>query len=244
MSFLDPDHAGPWAAVLADRHAATPARDLLAAMVREVFPDRIALVSSFGAESAILLHMVSEIDRTLPVVFIDTGKLFGETKRYRDRLVERLGLANLRVVAPDPERIRAEDPKGLLHATQPDTCCYWRKVEPLERALHGYKAWIAGGKRFHGAGRAGLPRFAAVDRRVKISPLADWSRENVEAYFAEHDLPRHPLEAEGYLSIGCMPCTDRVAPGETFRSGRWRGLDKSECGIHLGLAEARRRAAV
>lgn len=244
MSFLDPDHSGPWAAVLADRHASTPAPDLLAAMVREVFPGRIALVSSFGAESAILLHMVSEIDRALPVIFIDTGKLFGETRRYRDRLVAHLGLENLQIVTPDPGRIAAEDPKGALWTMQPDTCCYWRKVEPLERALKGTRAWIAGGKRFHGAGRAGLPRFAAVDRRVKISPLADWSREEIEHYFADHDLPRHPLEAEGYLSIGCMPCTDRVAEGEDVRDGRWRGLDKSECGIHLGFAEARRRAAV
>ena len=243
MSFLDPDLSGPWATVLADRYARADARSLVEAMLREVFPGRIALVSSFGAESAVLLHMVSEIDRDLPVIFLDTGKLFGETLRYRDSLVARLGLADVRIVTPDADRIKAEDPDGLLFSRRPDACCYWRKVEPLERALKGFKAWLTGRKRYQGGHRSSLAPIEAVDRRVKISPLADWTRANIEAYFETHDLPRHPLEAEGYLSIGCMPCTDRVTAGENPREGRWRGMDKSECGIHLGRNEARRRAA-
>lgn len=243
MSFLDPDLSGPWATVLADRYARTDAQSLVRAMIEEVFPGRLALVSSFGAESAVLLHMVSEIDPALPVIFLDTGRLFGETLRYRDRLVDRLGLADVRIVTPDADRINVEDPDGLLFSRRPDACCYWRKVEPLERALKGFKGWLTGRKRFHGGLRQDLAPIEAVDRRVKISPLADWTRADIETYFERHGLPRHPLEAEGYLSIGCLPCTDRVAPGEDLRSGRWRGMDKTECGIHLERNEARRRAA-
>ncbi|MFQ5347095.1 MAG: phosphoadenylyl-sulfate reductase [Rhodothalassiaceae bacterium] len=244
MSFLDPDLSAPWAAVLSDRYRGAAPEELLRAAIEELFPGRIALVSSFGAESAVLLHMVADIAPDLPVIFLDTGKLFGETLRYRDELVARLGLRHVVTVTPDEARIRTEDAKGTLWAHKPDACCYWRKVEPLERALAGYRAWISGGKRFHGGARARLERFEARDRRIRISPLAEWRRDDVEAYLDRHALPRHPLEADGYLSIGCMPCTDRVAPGETVRSGRWRGLDKTECGIHLGLSEARRRAAL
>jgi len=244
MTFLDPDLSRPWAAVLEDRYARADTHALVEAMIHEVFPGRIALVSSFGAESAVLLHMIAGIDRNLPVVFLDTGKLFGETLRYRDNLVARLRLTNLQVVTPDPERIGAEDPKGTLWAERPDACCYWRKVEPLERSLAGFQAWLTGRKRIHGGMRRDMARVEAADGRVKVSPLADWTREDIEAYFTAHDLPHHPLEAEGYLSIGCMPCTDRVAPGENPRAGRWRGMDKTECGIHLTSSQARRRAAV
>jgi len=244
MTYLDPDLSTPWATVLEDRYAHADTRALVAAMVHEVFPGRIALVSSFGAESAVLLHMIAQIDRHLPIVFLDTGKLFGETLRYRNDLVAGLGLTNLQVVTPDSQRIAAEDPKGTLWAEQPDSCCYWRKVEPLERALTGFQAWLTGRKRIHGGMRSDLARVEAADGRVKVSPLADWRRADIDAYFTAHDLPRHPLEAEGYLSIGCMPCTDRVAPGENPRAGRWRGMDKSECGIHLSSSDARRRAQV
>ncbi|GER06028.1 phosphoadenosine phosphosulfate reductase [Iodidimonas muriae] len=244
MSYLDPDLSGPWAAVLSDRYGRADAQQLLTAMVHEVFPGRIALVSSFGAESAVLLHMLSEIDRHIPVLFVDTGKLFGETKRYRDQLVARLGLTNLQTISPDPNALSGKDPKGLLFAQNPDACCYWRKVEPLERALKGYGAWISGRKQFHGGARTHLTRIEAADKRIKISPLADWSRADIERYFDQYDLPKHPLEADGYLSIGCMPCTQRVAPGGDIRSGRWSGLDKTECGIHLSLSNARKQASL
>ncbi|WP_281299881.1 MULTISPECIES: phosphoadenylyl-sulfate reductase [unclassified Iodidimonas] len=242
MSFLDPDLSGPWAAVLADRYARADSVSLLRAMILDLFPGRITLVSSFGAESAVLLHMVSRIDPDLPVVFIDTGKLFGETKRYRDQLTRHLGLRNLQIITPDPARLKAQDPDGMLFSQKPDACCFWRKVEPLERALAGYGAWISGRKQFHGGARADLQRFEAVDKRIKISPLAGWTRDQIAAYFTAHDLPPHPLEAEGYLSIGCMPCTARAESGAAVRSGRWQGLDKTECGIHLSLSEARKRA--
>ncbi|HYE52573.1 MAG TPA: phosphoadenylyl-sulfate reductase [Azospirillaceae bacterium] len=201
----------------------------------EAFGDRLALVSSFGAESAVLLDMVAAIDPATPVIFLNTGKLFGETLRYRTRLVERLGLTDVREVKPDPADLQRTDPDGVVWAGNPDACCHVRKTLPLERALAGFGAWITGRKRFQGATRAGLPVLEAADGRVKVNPLAGWSRDRLLAYLDARDLPRHPLEADGYLSIGCMPCTDRVAPGEDVRAGRWRGSEKTECGIHLPL---------
>jgi len=211
--------------------------EFLEAMIHKEFAGRIALQSSFGAEAAVLLHMVSQIDPATPVIFLDTGKLFGETLRYRDELRQRLGFQDLRSVKPDPERVDSIDPDGVLWYGNPDMCCYVRKVEPLQRALVGFDALITGRKGFHGGDRAGLPRVEpSDDGRLKINPLADWSKDEIDAYFARHQLPRHPLEADGFLSIGCMPCTDRVAPGEDARAGRWRGSDKTECGIHMPMA--------
>lgn len=221
------------AAELQRRTGFLTAKELLSVMLLEVFPGRIALVSSFGTESAVLLHMVAEIDRRTPVVFLDSGRLFGETLRYRDLLVRDLRLTDVRSVTPAPAPLAAEDADGLLFRRDPERCCALRKVEPLRRALGGFEAWITGRKGYQGGLRSGLPRVEADAGRIKLNPLADWRRDDIEDYFLEHDLPRHPLEAEGYLSIGCMPCTDRVACGEDLRAGRWRGLAKTECGIHL-----------
>lgn len=226
------------AAALADRYRDADAHELLAAMIRDEFPGRIALVSSFGAEAAVLLHLVSTIEPSLPVIFLDTGKLFGETLRYRDQLIKLLGLTDVRSIRPDPARIDALDPDGVLWYGNPDMCCHIRKTEPLNHALHGFDAWITGRKAFHGGERNGLPavELNAEDGRIKVNPLVGWQKQDLEAYFERHALPRHPLEADGFLSIGCMPCTDRVAPGEHARAGRWRGLEKSECGIHLPIS--------
>ena len=245
MTALPLNFVADWARVLADRYERRRAEDVLAEAIHDIFPGRIALVSSFGAESAVLLHMVSQIAPDLPVIFVDTGKLFGETLRYRERLQRILGLTNIIAVEPDPVRLAAEDPKGALWRDNPDRCCFLRKVLPLEDALAPFSAWISGRKRYQGADRARLPRVEAVDGRIKINPLADWSRADVAAYFAAHDLLRHPLEADGYVSIGCMPCTDRLRPGDAdVRAGRWRGREKTECGIHLPRAEAARRAGL
>ena len=225
------------AAELSAKYTGANAQGLLAGVIGEDFSGRIALVSSFGAEAAVLAHMVAQIDPAMPVVFLDTGKLFGETLRYRDELAARLGLTDVRSVQPDPERVRNLDADGVLWYGNPDMCCYIRKVEPLARALAGFDASITGRKGFHGGDRSQLARIeAAEEGRIKINPLADWSRDDIEAYFETYDLPRHPLEADGFLSIGCMPCTDRVAPGEDIRAGRWRGSAKNECGIHLPSA--------
>lgn len=210
-----------------------PAAELLRTAIRELFPGRIALVSSFGAEAAVLLHLVAGIDPATPVIFLDTGKLFGETLAYRDVLVRRLGLRDVRGVEPDAEALRVLDPDGTLWLRDPDACCALRKVAPLARALRPFDAWINGRKRHHGGGRSALPAVETVDGRTKLNPLADWGAAEIDAYFEAHALPRHPLVEDGYASIGCMPCTTPVGPGEDARNGRWRGRGKTECGIHL-----------
>lgn len=201
------------------------------------FGRRFALVSSFGAESAVLLHIAAEVSKDIPVLFLDTGKLFGETKRYRDQLIDQLGLRDVRTLSPDVNDLNAKDPKGALWTTDTNACCYIRKVVPLSMALDGFEGWASGRKRFQGGVRSLLPHFEASDGRVKVNPLAFWTKDDVTEYRERHDLPRHPLVAEGFASIGCMPCTDRVEDGETERAGRWRGQNKTECGIHLTLSE-------
>lgn len=208
-------------------------RLLLDDAINGFFRGSIALVSSFGAEAAVLLHLVAQIDRRVPVIFVDTGRLFGETLRYRNALVDRLGFTDVRSVEPDPVEVARRDPDGMLFARDPDACCALRKVEPLERALAGFSAWINGRKRFQGGLRGAIPVVEEADGRIKVNPLARWSARETEAYFAAYDLPRHPLEAEGYRSVGCMPCSSPVGPGEDARAGRWRGIEKSECGIHF-----------
>jgi len=228
--------------LLNKRYDGAEPQDVLRGMIKDEFPGKVALVSSFGTESAVLLHMIAQVDKTAPVVFLDTGKLFGETKRYRDDLVKLLGLTGIESVTPDPAALAERDPKGILWSQNPDACCALRKTEPLERALIPFDAWITGRKAFQAVTRANLPLFEADVGRIKINPIITWTRTDIEAYFAEHDLPRHPLEADGYLSIGCMPCTSRVEPGEDARAGRWRGSSKVECGIHLPAGQAPARA--
>jgi phosphoadenosine phosphosulfate reductase len=222
------------------RFAQSDTAEMLRAVILERLAGRLAVVSSFGAESAALLHMVAAVDPAVPVIFLETGKHFPETIAYRDLLVARLGLADVRIVGPDAERLAQRDANGLRWSYDPDGCCEIRKVEPLARVLAGFDASITGRKGFQSATRAGLPRFE-LDRsdaagRLKINPLASWSPDDLQAYFAEYDLPPHPLVAQGYPSIGCSPCTSRVAPGEDPRSGRWKGWDKTECGIHTPAA--------
>jgi len=195
---------------------------------------RIAMVSSFGAESVVLLHLVSVIDRTTPVLFVDTEMLFPETLAYQQDLAERLRFTDMRTIKARPESLAAHDPEGLLHKSDTDLCCAIRKTEPLQRALSGFDSWITGRKRYQGKTRAALEFFENEDDlRIKINPLAHWTSEDLQDYIAENRLPRHPLVAQGYPSIGCAPCTSKVAPGEDPRAGRWRDSDKEECGIHF-----------
>jgi phosphoadenosine phosphosulfate reductase len=219
-------------------YASQSARDLLGAVIHQEFPGRIALVSSFGIEAAVLLHLVASVDPATPVVFLDTGKLFGETLRYRDALIRRLGLADVRSFVPNAQDLAAEDPDGGLWHADPDRCCFIRKVLPLQRALTGFDAWINGRKGHHGGRRVGLPKVEAAGGRIKVNALATWTPQDIAAYFAAADLPRHPLWANGFASIGCMPCSSRTAPGEAARAGRWRGTAKTECGIHLEAADS------
>ena len=211
--------------------------EMLETLLREQMAGDVAVVSSFGAESAVLLHLVSRVDPSIPVLFLDTGKHFPETLAYRDTLIARLGLTNVINLTPDAEDLAKRDETGLRWSYDPDGCCEIRKVKPLAKALAGYDATITGRKAFQASTRASLPRVE-IDTtdaagRLKINPLIDWAPEDIAAYIAEHDLPPHPLVAEGYPSIGCSPCTSKVAPGEDPRSGRWKGWDKVECGIHV-----------
>ena len=194
---------------------------------------RIALVSSFGAESVVLLHMVSVIDRTTPVIFLDTGLLFAETLVYQQEVSERLGLRDLRIIRG--AGIAAQDPDATLHLRDPDACCALRKARPLQEALTGFDGWITGRKRYQGGARARLDFFESEDGtgRMKVNPLAHWRAQDVRTYMEENNLPRHPLVARGYPSIGCIPCTSPVKEHEDPRAGRWRGAEKTECGIHF-----------
>ena len=209
-------------------------------MLKTVFAEglagNVAVVSSFGTESAVLLDLVARADRTVPVIFVDTLKMFAETLNYRDTLIKRLGFTDSRTVAPLPDVIAKKDETGLRWSYDPDGCCEIRKVRPLETALAGYDASFTGRKAFQSATRANLPRFeidtSDAQGRLKINPLIDWDADRIAAYFEEHDLPRHPLVERGFPSIGCSPCTRPVGEGEDPRAGRWSGWDKVECGIH------------
>ncbi|CUH66717.1 Phosphoadenosine phosphosulfate reductase [Thalassovita gelatinovora] len=195
---------------------------------------RIAMVSSFGAESVALLHMVAMVDRATPVLFIDTQLLFAETLDYQHEIAEFLGLTDLRIIRLDKVTLDAEDPYGALHLRDTDACCDLRKTRPLEKALKGFDAWITGRKRFQGSSRAALDFFENEDdKRIKVNPLAHWNKQDVQDYMINNRLPRHPLISKGYPSIGCRPCTSPVKAGEDERAGRWRGSAKEECGIHL-----------
>jgi len=219
-------------ALNAEAIASAPPSVILEEVLTDPAYGHVGVVSSFGAESAVLLHLVAAVDRRTPVLFIDTGKLFGETLRYAEILKDLLALEDLRVVKPEAPSVAARDPAGDLWREDSAACCEVRKVAPLSRALDGFDTWVTGRKRFQSATRAKLRTFEVADGRLKVNPLASWSRLQIEDYFSEHRLPRHPLEADGFLSIGCFTCTDRVTHGEDSRAGRWRGSGKTECGIH------------
>jgi phosphoadenosine phosphosulfate reductase len=202
----------------------------------ETFGESLALVSSFGAESAVLLDLVAKVKKDMPVLFLDTGMLFGQTLDYRRQLTERLGLTDVRDLRPLYQDLATADPDAKLWQTDTDACCEVRKVVPLDRALAPFDAWITGRKRFQGGDRLHLPVVEQADGKVKFNPLANWTKEDLDAYAIEHELPAHPLVAQGFPSIGCWPCTSPVEEGGDIRSGRWKGMDKSECGIHLARA--------
>lgn len=204
----------------------------------------VALVSSFGAESVVLLHMAAQINPETPVLFIDTEMLFAETLTYQREVADSLGLSDVRVIGPDRDAVFARDNENLLHLHDPDACCTLRKTEPLERALQGFDGWITGRKRYQGGQRQALDLFE-VDRpqgrlpRIKVNPLAHWDTSDLRDYMTTHALPRHPLVAKGFPSLGCTPCTTRTSLGEPARAGRWRDQGKTECGIHFGDARVR-----
>ena len=230
------------AAELNRRFAHHAAAEVLAHALHDPETGNAALVSSFGAEAVVLLHMASVIDRTTPVLFVDTEMLFPETLEYQREVARQLRLTDVRVIRPDRESVFRNDPGGNLHRRDPDACCHLRKTEPLRVALAGFDAWVTGRKRYQGGQRTELDFFEADGpTRIKVNPLAHWSASDVQDYISNNRLPRHPLVARGFPSLGCLPCTTRVAPGEDHRAGRWRGHDKDECGIHFLEGRMRRK---
>jgi phosphoadenosine phosphosulfate reductase len=210
-------------------------RTVLEAAV-ETFGDKLALVSSFGAESAVLLHLASKVKHDIPILFLDTGMLFGQTLDYRRQLAAKLGLTDVRDLRPAYQDLATADPEAKLWQTDTDACCHVRKVLPLDRALAEFDGWVTGRKRFHGGARLALPVVEQADHQVKFNPLANWTKEDLDAYAAQYDLPAHPLVAQGFPSIGCWPCTNPVEEGQDVRAGRWAGSEKTECGIHVARA--------
>lgn len=213
------------------------AQEILRAAISREWPGELTYVSSFGAESVVMLSLIAEVDPSLPIVFIDTGMHFPQTLDYKDEVIDRLGLTGVREITPSETERKVLNPKNMLWKTDADACCALRKVRPLEPALEGFGAWITGRKRFHGGARMSLPVFEYADGRYKVNPLASWTQADVDAYLAEKDLPRHPLVSQGYPSIGCWPCTKPAADPSDPRSGRWAGQQKTECGLHVDRNE-------
>ncbi len=234
MAYDGEDAANLVARLNAELRDAAPQAILRAAI--DLFGDKVAMVSSFGSESAVLLHMAAQIKPDIPVLFLDTGMLFGQTLDYRKSLVAKLGLTDVRDLRPQFQDLAVHDPAADLWKTDTDACCHIRKVLPLDRALNGFDGWITGRKRFQGGDRLRLQVVEQGESQIKFNPLANWSKDQLDAYAAEHDLPPHPLVAFGYPSIGCWPCTAPVEEGGDTRAGRWAGSDKTECGIHLDHA--------
>jgi phosphoadenosine phosphosulfate reductase len=220
-------------AALQEKAKGRDAHGILELALREEFAGKTAVVSSFGAESAVLLKLVADIDPNTPILFLNTGKLFGETLRYRDRLQDVLGLGDVRSLSPSLEERQTKDPEGTLWSRNADACCDFRKTIPLNRALEPFQAQVTGRKRFQTRERADMLPVEYFDGRYRFNPLWQWDLQQLEAFTERNNLPRHPLVEDGYPSIGCMPCTRRVQAGEDYRAGRWSGLDKDECGIHL-----------
>lgn len=219
---------------IVESYAGLEGRQLISSVIKN-HSGRVALLSSFGAESSVLLHMVSEIAPNLPVLFLDTEKLFPETLAYRDQLVREFGLTNLQNIHPDPDDLARVDPDGVLNTFDKDLCCHFRKTVPMQKAFSDFDIIISGRKRFHGAARNDLQFISLQDDRVKIEPLAGFSALDLSNYMISHHLPSHPLKLQGYRSIGCVPCTTQGGTDDDPRAGRWAGSEKTECGIHFSV---------
>ncbi len=207
--------------------------DLLKVMIKKIFRKKIVVTSSFGAESIVILDLVASIDKSIPIIFLDTGKLFPETLDYLIKVKKFLNLKNIKIQKPSPRDLKIYDSKRTLYKTDPELCCKIRKVNPLEKAINPYEAWINGRKRFHGLDRKNIKKIEKLNNIIKINPLADWTFKEISNYIKKNKLPEHPLVKKGYKSIGCLPCTTKIADDEPIRSGRWKDLKKNECGIHV-----------
>ena len=227
------------ATALEQQYQGVDGEEFLRAILEVEFPERAAIVSSFGAESALLLALAARVRRDVPIIFLDTGHHFPETLAYRDLVQRRLGLTRVRTIRAGAPALAGRDPDAALWQFDTDACCSLRKVEPLQAAIREFDVLISGRKQYHGALRRFIPRVEAVDGLIKVDPIADWSAERVEEAFVALDLPRHPLIARGYRSVGCRPCTAPVDDAADPRAGRWAGQVKTECGIHRAGFAAR-----
>ena len=212
---------------------------LLEALIAGEMGGKMMMTSSFGAEAVVLLDLVASVDSTIPVIFIETRRLFGETLRYQRQITELLGLEDVRIIHPDKGSLENLDPDDMLFTRDADKCCEIRKVIPLQNSLNaiekeGFTGWVTGRKRFQTTQREALDVIEASDSFVKINPLVHWNDADIKNAFLAKNLPPHPLVADGFKSIGCMPCTERTPEGADPRAGRWAGQEKTECGIHLG----------
>jgi len=227
-------------------YGALDALPLLRIIINEEFKEKIALISSFGADAAVMLALVAEVNPATPILFLETQKHFSETLEYARTLTEKLGLTQVHWLTPDPQLVLNSDAKGDLWDIQPNRCCWLRKVEPLDRAVKelGIAALITGRKRYQTPERAEMATIELDDKGIfRINPLALWDKVRQKEETAKRNLPEHPLVAKGYLSIGCAPCTQPVKEGQDERAGRWAhtiGIEdeqKTECGIHLPADE-------
>ena len=221
------------AATLNDRYAEADPTTVLRAALGPAWDLKVAALSSFGAEASVVLDMISQVDRALPILFLDTGQHFLQTLSYREQLSAHLGLTDVRIILPDARDRVVQDPKDDLWRSDPDACCDLRKVAPLARASAPFDTLITGRKRHHQGDRTRLPLAEVIDGTLRLNPLAAWSRADIEGHVTRRSLPSHPLAEQGFASIGCWPCTRPAVETSEVRSGRWAGRDKRECGIHL-----------
>ncbi len=199
---------------------------------RNLFKDKIVYISSFGIESAIILHMISQIDKNFPIALLNTNFLFKQTLDYKNKLIKSLNLKNFVEIFPDNSKLQKDDPNNNLWKSDVEKCCELRKVKPLNKFLKKYNAWISGRKSYQGGERFDVQPFEFNNGKVVVNPLANFEKKFVLLYFNNNNLPKHPLVEEGYLSVGCTHCTFKPKNIEDPRSGRWINQTKTECGIH------------
>ncbi len=197
---------------------------------------KLFTTSSFQTHSLVMLHILSKIDREIPVYFINTGYLFPETVRFRDEIAQQFGLRIVDLKPLTPKYMQTDDGGKFLFTSDPDYCCYLNKVQPMDAVLAKHDIWINGIRADQSATRKAMKvEQPAPNGVTRFHPMLDWTNRDIYQYIKEHNLPKHPLDSQGYLSIGCEPCTRKPDPEMMEREARWYGLNKVECGLHTEL---------
>ena len=222
---------------LNSRFADGDPKSILEHSILNLFKNKIAYVCSFGTESAIILDLISKIDKDIPIIMLNTHFLFKETIKYKNELLKLLGLKNYREVFPDEKMLNKYDVDNSLWKKDVEKCCNLRKVIPLENSLNNFESWISGRKSYHLGDRQNLKAFELINNKIVVNPLFNSTKEFIDNYFLSNNLPRHPLFEKGYLSIGCSHCTVKAKNIMDPRQGRWSDSSKTECGIHLNKRE-------